>query len=397
MTTEVWITGYGAETAAGHGVMALAQLLESEGSAVAPRAALDGRAAGACGEIPRSRFARRMDRSGQLFHAACSEAWQAAGLGGWSAGARAGLVEGSSLGPMCGVLEDHARALDDPRERNRPSRLTRFMTGVGGSVFAQEAGLRGPVIHLSAGSVSATCAIGEAYQRIAAGWLDVVVAGGAETPLHPEIMGTFASSGVLSPESASATPCLPFDARRSGTVLGEGAAALVIERADHARARGASPVARISGYGFCTEAFDLTAPDPSGRGVVEAVRNALGTRPVSSVGWIKAHGTGTRQGDAAEARALQQLFGDALPAVPIAALKPALGHCLGASGGVEAAAALVAMERGFVPATVGFREADAELPVTRIAPNRLVPGRPTVLLLSESFGGRCAALVLDAA
>jgi 3-oxoacyl-[acyl-carrier-protein] synthase II len=338
-----------------------------------------------------------MDRSGQLFHAACTEAWQAAGLSGWGAGVRAGLVEGSSLGPMCGVLEDHARALDDPRERNRPSRLTRFMTGVGGAVFAQVAGLRGPVLHLSAGSVSATCAIGEAFQRIEAGWLDVVVAGGAETPLHPEIIGTFASSGVLSPVSASATPCLPFDARRSGTVLGEGAAALVIERADHARSRGARPVARISGYGICTEAFDLTAPDPSGSGVVQAVRDALGPRPASSVGWIKSHGTGTRQGDAAEVRALHRIFGDALSALPMAALKPALGHCLGASGGVEAAATLAAMEQGFVPATVGFRDPDPELPESRIAAGRLIPERQTALLLSESFGGRCAALVLEAA
>jgi 3-oxoacyl-(acyl-carrier-protein) synthase len=338
-----------------------------------------------------------MDRSGQLFYAACAEAWAAAELGGWAAGARAGLIEGSSLGPMCGVLEDHARALEDPRERNRPTRLTRFMTGIGGAVFAQEVGLKGPVLHLSAGSVSATCAIGEAWQRIASGLLDVVVAGGAEAPLHPEIIGTFATSGVLSPESDGATPCLPFDARRSGTVLGEGAAAFVIEDAAHARARGAAPLARLEGYGFGAEAFDLTAPDPAGSGVSEAARIALGDRSPGTIGWIKAHGTGTRLNDAAEARALERIFGDSLRSIPLAAFKSALGHCLGASGAVEAAASVVALSNDFVPATFGFRDPDPSLPACAVSARRQVPRGPAALLLSESFGGRCAALVLAAA
>ena len=395
MSGEVWITGIGAVTAAGPGCAALRALLRDAGSAVRPDAGLGGRPAARCLAPPRDRAARRLDRGAALFRAACVEAWAGAGLGRGPAPARAGLIEGSSLGPMCGVLEDHARLLDDPRRRARPSDLTRFMTGAGGALFAQEARIRGPVLHLSAGSVSAACAIGDAFERVASGRLDVAVAGGAESPLHPGIVATFDAAGVLSPAGAAA-PCRPFDAARAGTVLGEGAAALVIESEAHARRRGAAPLARIAGYGFCAEAYDLTAPDPEGAGVREAIGAALGTRPASDIGWVKAHGTGTVLNDAAELRALSLLLGPRLAALPVTSLKPSLGHCLGASGAVEAVAAVLALGESLVPATLGHHEPDEALPACLVPRAPLRRSGPA-LLLSESFGGRCAALLFAAA
>lgn len=395
MTREVWITGVGAVSAAGDGCAALGALIREGRSGVRPLDELSGRPGGACAPRPRCGAERRLDRSGAIFRAACQEAWASAGLAELSAPRRAGLIEGSSLGPMCGVLEDHARTLDDPRERGRPSRLTRFMTGAGGALFAQQAGIRGPVVHLSAGSVSGTCAIGEAFERVRSGRLDLAVAGGGETPLHPEIVATFASAGVLSPTADALEPCRPFDRRRSGTVLGEGGAALVIESAEHAHARGAAALARILGYGFCAEAYDLTAPDPDGGGIVGAATDALDGIPAAELGWVKSHGTGTRLNDAAELRALFRILGTALADTPVTSLKPALGHCLGASGAVEAAAVVLALRDGIVPATLGHRQCDPDLPACRVPLTSAARSGPAILL-SESFGGRCAAIVLAA-
>jgi nodulation protein E len=394
MSAEVWITGMGAVTAAGCERDFLAHTLAAARTAVRPLPSLGGRAAGAAPEPAPGRAGRRLDRSGRLFRQACTRAWQEAGLEGTAAGCRAGLIEGSSLGPLAGVLRDHACALADPRERNRPGRLTRFMTGAGGALFAQEVGILGPVIHLSAGSVSATCAIGDAFERVAAGLLDVAVAGGAECPLHPEIVGTFAAAGVLSPEDAS-SPCRPFDRRRTGTVLGEGAAAFVLESAAHARARGAVPLVRLAGYGLCTEAHDLMRPDPTGSGVAGAISRAMEMAGREGIGWVKAHGTGTPANDAAELQALQAVFGAALAGLAVVSLKSTLGHCLGASGAVELAAALVSLDHGFVPSTHGFGEPDPALPRCRLAAALQEPTDASILLLSESFGGRCAALVVE--
>ncbi len=394
MSAEVWITGLGAVTAAGSDRGALAHTLECAAAALRPVPVLGGRSAGVAPELPPERAARRLDRCGRLFREACLQAWRAAGLEGAGVGPRGGVVEGSSLGPLAGVLHDHACALADPRERNRPGRLTRFMTGAGGALFAQEVGIRGPVVHVSAGSVSATCAIGEAFEWVAAGLLDLVVAGGAECPLHPEIVGTFTAAGVLSPARESA-PCRPFDRRRAGTGLGEGAAAFVLEAAERARARGAVPLARIGGYGFHTEAHDLVRPDPTGSGVAAAASHAMDMAGRRRIGWVKAHGTGTPANDAAELRALEQVFGAALAGLPVVSLKSTLGHCLGASGAVELAAALVSLDRGFVPATHGFEEPHPALPACRVAAARQAPLDASMLLLSESFGGRCAALVAE--
>jgi 3-oxoacyl-(acyl-carrier-protein) synthase len=394
MSEAVWITGVGAVTAGGPDRQALARLLADGGTAVRPVASLGGRLAGAATESSGDRAARRLDRSARLFRLACQQAWRGAGLDGLPAPRRAGLVEGSSLGPLAGVLEDHAESLADPRERNRPGRLTRFMTGAGGAFFAQEVGILGPVLHLSAGSVSATCAIGEAFQRLAAGALDLAVAGGAECPLHPEIVGTFAAAGVLA-RGGEHVPCRPFDRRRAGTVLGEGAAAFVLEAASHARSRGAIPLARITGYGFCTEAYDLIRPDPSGCGAAEAALAALRMAPPRRVGWVKAHGTGTPAGDAAELHALATVFGAALADLPVASLKSTLGHCLGASGAIELAATVGAIVGGFVPANFGFEESDPALPTCSLSGKVRPSGGGGVLFLSESFGGRCAALVVE--
>jgi 3-oxoacyl-(acyl-carrier-protein) synthase len=391
MKDGVWVTGIGAVSAAGIGVAPLCALLVGSRSAVRSIPSLGCRPAGQAPTPPRHPAGRHLDRSARFFLQAGEEAFHDAGLkDGHFDPRRCGVLEGSSLGALADLLTEHAEV---KQSAARPSRLVRYMPGAGGAAFAQLHGVRGPVLHLSAGSVSAAYAIAEAVEKIRSGRLDLVIAGGAECPLHDEVLASFEAAGILGRDAGDA-PCRPFDPRRQGTVLGEGAGVLVLESAEHARRRGAWPQAVIRGCGMSCESYSMTSPDPSGAGVAEAAREALaglGQEP----GWIKAHGTGTRLNDAAECRGLASVFGDNLASIPITSMKPALGHCLGASAAVEMVGAILALHQGIVPPTLGSEQTDPELPPHRIATLGCRPAVDTVLLLAESFGGRCAALTLS--
>lgn len=387
---EVWVTGIGAVSAAGLGAPALEEMLIAEGSGVTPG---DGTPPAArCPTPPRSPATRRLDRSGKLFFSAGIEAWGDAGLraGSWHRD-RAIVIEGSSIGPMGEMLE----AAHGPRWPT-PGGLIRFMIGAGGATLAQTLGIEGGALHVSAASVSAACAIGEGYLKVAAGLADLALVGGAECPLHPAIVEGFRAAGVLAPADEGLPGCRPFDASRSGTVLGEGSGALLLEAREHAIRRGARPRAVVGGYGLSGETFGMTCPDPSGRGVRLAAGRALGGAPTEELGWIKTHGTGTELNDAAECRGLAALFGDSLAAIPLTSLKPSLGHCLGASAAVEAVAVIAALRRGLVPRTLGTACVDTALPPCTVALQSATTDAPNVLVLAESFGGRCAALLLRA-
>ncbi len=392
MSDGVWVTGIGAVSAAGIGVAPLAAMLVLGRSAVRSLPSLDCMPAGQAPTPPRHPAGRHLDRSARFFLQAGEEAFLDARLkDGRFDPRRCGVLEGSSLGALADLLTELA---EDSGSAPRPSRLVRYMPGAGGAAFAQLHRVQGPVLHLSAGSVSAAYAIAEGVEKIRSDRLDLVIAGGAECPLHPDVLASFAAAGILGCRESGDSPCRPFDVRRQGTVLGEGAGVLVLESPEHARRRGAWPRAVIRGYGMSCESYSMTAPDPSGAGVARAGREALsGLR--GEPGWIKTHGTGTRLNDAAECRGLASLFGEALADIPITSLKPALGHCLGASAAVETVGAIVALELGIVPPTLGIEQPDPELPPLRVATLGCRPAADSVLLLAESFGGRCAALSLS--
>jgi 3-oxoacyl-(acyl-carrier-protein) synthase len=394
----VWVTGLGAVTVAGVGTAPLREALRAGRSGVRPLPELDGLPAAPAPDPPRDRRARHLERSAALFLAAAEEAWRDAGFGDEVPPPdpmRYGVIEGSSLGPLADILDTLRARLAGDDGALRPTGLVRFMTGAGGAALAHIHGLRGPVLHVSAGSVSAACAIGEAFQKIRSGVADVVVAGGAECPLQRDVIEHFRVAGILAVPDQGEAACRPFDARRRGTVLGEGAGVLVLEDAEHAARRGAQPHAVVWGFGITCEAFSMITPEPCGAGVADSVRAALGESSIHSIGWIKTHGTGTKLNDAAEVRGLASAFGTGLEAVPLTSLKPALGHALGASGAVEAVAALLALESGFVPPTLGTAGPDPELPPCRVALSAEPSDARAALLLSQSFGGRCAALAVS--
>lgn len=392
------MTGVGAVSAAGAGLESLRRVM-SEGRSAVQANVVAGMPAGRAPDPSLRGGSRRLDRGAAFFLAAAEEAWQDAGLvdGALDPG-RCGVFEGSSLGPMAALL-DAARANVGSGEWSapRPTDFLRFMTGTGGATLAQRHQLKGSVLHISTGSVSAMCAIGEACIHIAAGRAEVMVAGGAECPLQQDIVAHLRATGILTEPRHGEPACRPFDERRAGTVLGEGAGVLILEAADHARRRGARPRARVEGFGLVCEAGSMSGPAPDGSGVTGAVRQALDGIPLDRLGWIKAHGTGTRANDAAECQGLATVLGSRLSAIPLTSFKPTLGHSLGASGGVEAVAALLAMEDGVIPATLGTERIDPRLPPCRIVMQPESTTAQLVLLLAESFGGRCAAFALGRA
>jgi 3-oxoacyl-[acyl-carrier-protein] synthase II len=228
------------------------------------------------------------------------------------------------------------------------------------------------------------------------GEADVVVAGGSEAALTGLCMAAFRKMGALSREGISR----PFDARRDGFVMGEGAGVVVLEREDHARARGATVYGRIAGYGASNDAFHITQPDENGRGATQAMRATLadaGAQP-SDVGYLNAHGTSTPFNDKIETAAIRGVFNGANTPPPVSSTKSAIGHLLGAAGAVEAIVCLEAVRRGVLPPTLNYEHPDPECDLDYVPEGpREAPGIELALSNSFGFGGQNACLAVSAA
>lgn len=258
---------------------------------------------------------------------------------------------------------------------------------------AERIGLSGPRLTVTTACSSSTIAVGLAAELVRAGEAEIVLAGGSDTLCRLTFAG-FNSLRVVDPDGAK-----PFDARRKGMSLGEGAAVLVVESSERARRRGVRAYARVLGHGVTNDAYHMTQPEPSGAAWERTLRAALADAGVASeaIGYLNAHGTATEQNDAAECAAYARLFGARLGEVPISSVKGALGHCLCGAGGVEAAVTALALDRAIVPPTVGFAEPDPACPIDAVV-GRGREWVPTVAVSSSfAFGGNSAALVLGAA
>jgi 3-oxoacyl-[acyl-carrier-protein] synthase II len=255
---------------------------------------------------------------------------------------------------------------------------------------AQCFALTGPRITITTACSSSTIAVGMAAELVGDGEAEIALTGGSDGLCRLTFAG-FNSLHAVDPE-----PAKPFDRRRKGLSLGEGAAVLVVEEAGHARRRGARPYARVLGYGVTNDAFHMTQPEPSGLAWERTVRAALadaGEDP-RAVDYINGHGTATEQNDPAECAAYLRAFGGRLPSLPVSSVKGAVGHCLCAAGGIEAAITALAIARDTLPPTAGFSEADPACPVDAI-PGKGRSATPLLALSSSfAFGGNSAVLVL---
>ena len=335
---------------------------------------------------------RHLSRASRFALAAADEALADAGLTA-AAGAPWAVVFG---GGAAGLFEAEGflarRLVRGPLTRGA-GELIEVSQDAPGDRVGQWLRLTGPRVTISTACSSSTVAVGLAGEMVRDGEVEVALAGGADALCRL----TFA--GFNSLRAVDGERCRPFDRSRAGLNIGEGAAVLVVESADHARRRGARALARVLGYGVTNDAFHMTQPEPTGAAWERTVRVALADAGVGTdeVGYLNAHGTATEQNDPAERAAYARVFGERLAGLPLSTVKGALGHCLCGAGGIEAAVTTLALARGVLPPTAGFAEADDGPALDVIAGT----GRPcavdVALSCSFAFGGNSAAIVLGRA
>jgi 3-oxoacyl-[acyl-carrier-protein] synthase II len=300
------------------------------------------------------------------------------------------------LTPLAGS-PDLGRALAESVLHKSRDRLLQTPLDHTAAVLARRHGLRaGRYVNCSACAAGAQ-AIGEAWHLLREGAAQIAVAGATDSMINPLGLGGFSLLRVLSAENdCPQRACRPFDATRQGTVLGEGAAFLVLETLESARSRSAAVYAELIGYGSSLDAFGVSDPDPSGRGAVEAMRRAMRSAGIGpeEIDCVNAHGTGTPKNDPVETAAIKEALGRRAREVPVHAVKSMTGHMIAASGALETAVAALTLSRGHVPPTAGLETPDP------LCDLDYVPGRARefrgdiVLSNSFGFGGQNAALIL---
>jgi 3-oxoacyl-[acyl-carrier-protein] synthase II len=315
---------------------------------------------------------------------------------------RVGIYLGSALGGVAFAEEQHERYLERGIRSVAPTLALAVFGGAAPANLGIGLGVRGPILSTANSCASGSVALGEALGAIRAGQIDAAVAGGVECPLSPLAFGAFdiiralASAHNDDPEQA----CRPFDVARSGFVLGEGAALLVVEEAEAARRRGARPYAELRGYGATSDAYHMVQPRPDGAEAARAIRIALADAgdDAGTIDYVNAHASSTPRGDVAEAIALVRALDGHAAAVPISGTKALYGHPLGATAAIEAAIAALTIRDGWAPASVNLAEPDGEigprLPGLIRDPSGREGSYHRVLSTSFGFGGLNAALVL---
>ena len=394
MTASVVVTGRGAVTSIGEGADTFFEALLAKKSGVA-----DGIAA--CADFEpdgamTAKEARRSDRFTQLAVAAAAQATAEAGVPDGVDPARLGVIVGTGVGGLI-TLENEARNFIEGGEREvSPLFVPMMMPNAAAGMIALRLGAHGPGFSVSSACATGGHAIGEAMRMIHRGEADVVVAGGTEAALTGLCLAAFKRMGALSREGVSR----PFDADRDGFVMGEGAAVLVLEREEHARARGAQVFGRIVGYGASNDAFHMTQPDEQGRGATAAMRGALADADASpaDIGYINAHGTSTPFNDKIESLAIRGVFNGAGTPPPVSSTKSHIGHLLGAAGAVEALVCLEAVRRGVLPPTINYETPDPDCDLDYVPEGpREAPGLEVAISNSFGFGGQNACLAVGRA
>ena len=303
---------------------------------------------------------RKLDRNVLLALAAAKEAVADAGLNGFDP-ARVGIVFGSAIGGFIGIMEQSEVLRERGPERVSPNFLPNVLVDSASGQLAISLGIRGPNYAVVSACATGSHAIGEAAELVRRGDADAVLAGGTEACMHPLILAGFcAMRGLVAEDEHPPRASRPFDATRAGFVMGEGACVLVVEELEAARARGAPVYAEVLGYGASIDAHHMAQPDPESIGVAEMMRAALrrsGVEP-ERVGYVNAHGTSTPLGDAAETKAIKDVFGEHAYRMAVSSTKSVMGHCFGAAGAIEGMMCVLALRDGKLPPTMNYEHPD---------------------------------------
>ena len=305
---------------------------------------------------------RKLERNVLLALGAAREALDDSGLSGFDP-ARVGIVFGTAIGGVNGILEQEEIRLSRGPDRVSPNFLPNVLVDSASGQLAISLGIKGPNYAVVSACATGSHAIGEAAELIKRGDADAVLAGGGEACMHPLILAGFTAMRGLAVENDD--PPLasrPFDATRAGFVMGEGACVFLLEELEAAQARGARVYAEVLGYGASNDAHHMAQPEPEATGVADMMRAALkrsGVEP-ERVGYINAHGTSTPLGDLAETKAIKAVFGDHAYKLAVSSTKSMMGHTFGAAGAIEAMMCALALHEGVIPPTINYRHPDPD-------------------------------------
>ncbi len=341
--------------------------------------------------------AKRMDRFCQLGVAAAKLALDDSGLAlDKEDPTRMGVYVGSGTGGLTTIEQQYRIFLEKGPDRVSPLLIPMMIIDLLPGQIAMIFGLKGPNLAIVTACATSAHCIGDATWAIRNGLADVILAGGAEASTTQLGLAGFCAMRALStrndqPEKA----CRPFDKERDGFIISEGSGILVLEELERAKRRGARIYAEVVGYGCSSDAYHLTAPAPGGEGAIRAMKMALESAGIATdgIGYINAHGTSTPLGDKLETMAIKAVFGERARQVPVSSTKSMHGHLLGAAGGVEAAACLLAMKNQVIPPTINYEFPDPECDLDYV-PNQPRPAKLTVTLSNSfGFGGHNATLI----
>ncbi len=342
------------------------------------------------------REARRMDVNCHFALAAAQQAVDQAGLkeGNFDP-YRTGVIYGSGVGGLAVAEEEIPKLNAKGPGRVSPLCIPEMIANMAAAYISMRFGFKGENFCPVSACATANHSIGEAMRAIRHGYQDIVLCGGTENGIIPIALAGFSNMKALHTGDDPTCASIPFDARRSGFVMGEGAGCLVLESLTHAQARGATILAEVAGYGASGDAYHITSPAPEGDAAARAIRGAIedaGLTP-ADVDYINAHGTSTPLNEKYETIAIKKAFGDAAYKVKVSSTKSMTGHLLGGAAAVEAIACVMAIRDGIIPPTIGYQEPDPECDLD-ITPNKAVE-MPVNVAISNSlgFGGHNACIL----
>ena len=406
-TRRAVITGIGPISCIGIGKESFWKGILAEKSGITPltRFDLGGLEARSAGQVDDfdplnyfpAKMLRRLDRYAQFAVSSALFALEDSGLlySSESPDPRRGVSFGTALGGICNAEKEHDAFVKGGFKAVSPLLALQVFGGSAHSNIAITCGFQGVGTTNSNSCASGTVAMGEALRYIRDGIADVIIAGASEAPLSPLTYGAFANIRTMS-EADPAVSCRPFDLNRDGFVMGEGAASLVVEEYEHAKARGARIYAEVLGFSHNNDAYHMTSPHPNGEPTIRAIRDALTdarTNP-EEIEYINAHGSSTKVNDSNEAHCIHTVFGSRAGSIPVSGTKAYTAHPLGATGALEAVICCLAMTEGYLPPTLNYETPDPECSLD-VIPNKGRDSNPRKILSNSfGFGGINSCLIL---
>ena len=337
----------------------------------------------------------RTDRYAQFAVAAAKQAADDSKIEGNVAPERFAVLFGTGIGGINTFETEHAKLLDKGPRRISPLFVPMMIANMASGIIAIKHGCKGSAMPCVTACASGSNAIGEAVRLIRHGYADAVITGGAEAAITPSAVAGFVNMHALSVSSDPDAASLPFDSRRGGFVMGEGAVALILEEYEHAKARGAEIYGEVCGYGSTCDAYHITAPHPEAEGGAQAMNNAMAEAGYSEndTVYVNAHGTGTPMNDAIETIAIKKALGEEnAKKAYVSSTKSMTGHMLGAAGAVEALACIMAIKEGIIPPTINLKEQDEACDLNCVPCKAIKADITLALSNSLGFGGHNACL-----